>query len=143
MSAGGSFLCAFALTLLREYRKQPLDSNTKATNHSDYSFTQSKAFWLIASAICLSMATQIVLFRFLVPINEPRLGLEVATFIVSIAAAFAIAGRFIVGVLSRFSPEYLIAVLCYLTQAAGIVAILYFEVEAWLFFGAALAGLFV
>lgn len=124
-------------------RRPPGDDDNAGTQPRAQDFLTSAPFWRIAAASALGLASQVGFLMHQLPALEATLGLSAAAFAVSVVAASAVAGRFILGALSTRIPLPILAASCYLLQGLGVVLIILGQGPVLLYAGSALAGVVV
>jgi len=130
-------LAVFAL------RQPPMEA--RAARAAEASVTVSKAlktrrFWRIAIAGGLGLAAQVGYLAHQLSYLSEVLPEEHAAYAVSLGVAAGAVGRLATGYLSNWVPVPWLAAVTYLTQAAGLLILLYAEDTAALYLGSAIAG---
>ncbi len=100
-------------------------------------------FWRIALASAFALGAQIGFLMHQIPLLQGSLGLAGAALAVSVAAASAALGRFLLGALTGRLPLAWLAAGCYLIQLAGLLALLAGGPAVLLFAASAIAGLVI
>ncbi len=106
-------------------------------------FLRAAGFWRISLASALALGAQVGFLTHQIPALEVSIGLTGAAYAVSLTAATAILGRFVLGALATRFGTTLLAAICYLIQAMAIASIAAFDEVVVLYGASALAGLVV
>ena len=124
-------------------RRRPVTHNDGAANPGMGQFLKSPAFWRIAVASMLALASQVGFLMHQLPALQGALGISAAAFAVTVAAGSAVLGRFVLGGLSIRINLTLLAAGCYLIQGVGVVVIVLGQGPIALYTGSAIAGFVV
>lgn len=104
---------------------------------------RTSAFWAIFAIGFFSLAGQVGFLLHEISIFQPRLGLLGAGYAVSVTVIAAVAGRFVLGWVSKRAPLGVVAAGAYLIQAAGFALVNLSEGVVMAYVAAAVIGLIV